>query len=59
MELMSKGTMYGTPEVFKVAAGDYNALLRAEIILQVLMEKGVHNWDGFDDAMAAAEKELK
>lgn len=33
-----------------------SALLKSEKILQVMMRRGIHNWDGFEDAMIEAQK---
>ncbi len=59
MELLNIDWQHSKPQEYKILAGDYNELLRKEIILQAMMECGVHNWEGFDEAMERAKEMLK
>ena len=57
--LKGTGWHYGQDtQNWTLTSGEMNHFLKMEIILDSLMKAGVHNWEGFDEAMEAADKEL-
>lgn len=59
--LMSNGTYYGMHEgeMRCIPIEEYNQHLKNEILLDVLMREGIHNWQGFEYAMLKYQEELK
>ncbi len=51
---------YGQPtQDWTLTSAELNHYMKLEIILQCLMEAGIHNFDGYDEAMKKADKEFK
>ncbi len=58
--LMSKGTFYGMHEgeMRCIPIEEYNQHLKNEILLDVLMKAGVHQWCDFEKAMEQYQERL-
>lgn len=61
IRLMSEGTFYQQHEgeQWMVPIEEYSQHLKNEILLDVLMKAGVHQWEGFEKAMEDFEEALK
>lgn len=61
MPVDNLGTLYkkDTDDMFTITRGELNHFLKMEIVLQALMEAGIHTWEGYDGAMEAANAILE
>lgn len=61
MRLMSEGTFYQQHEGEQrcIPIEEYNQHLKNEILLDILMKAGLHNWEYFESAMLRYQEALK